>query len=35
MDYLAFQMIWYVLIAFVFGLLVGWLACGRAGSERT
>jgi hypothetical protein len=34
MEYLAYQMIWYVLIAFVFGLLVGWFACGRAG-ERT
>jgi hypothetical protein len=33
MEYLAYQMIWYVLVAFAFGLLVGWFACGRTGER--
>lgn len=28
MDFLVFEMVWYVLIAFVFGGIVGWFACG-------
>lgn len=34
MEYLAFEMIWYVLIALVFGVVVGWFACGRPGGEQ-
>lgn len=34
MDYLSFQMIWYLLVAFGFGLVVGWFACSRDNSER-
>lgn len=33
MEYLAYQMIWYVLVALIFGLFVGWFACGR-GDEK-
>jgi hypothetical protein len=35
MDYLAFQLLWYLLVAFAFGLAVGWLACGRAKDGQT
>lgn len=30
MDYLLGKLIWYVLIALVAGVLVGWYSCGRA-----
>lgn len=33
MDYLVFQMIWYVLVAFIFGMVVGWFAGGRGGAR--
>jgi hypothetical protein len=29
MDYLAFQLMWWLLLAFAIGLVVGWLSCGR------
>jgi hypothetical protein len=29
MDYLLASLIWYVLAAFVVGVLVGWFSCGR------
>lgn len=29
MDYLLVQLLWYVLVAFVIGLVVGWVSCGR------
>lgn len=29
MDYLAYQLAWWLLAAFVLGLCVGWLSCGR------
>lgn len=29
MDYLLAKLIWYVLAAFVIGLFVGWVSCGR------
>jgi hypothetical protein len=33
MDYITFQMIWYLLVAFAFGLLVGWFACTRSDEQ--
>jgi len=35
MDYLAFKLIWWLLLAFAIGLVVGWLSCGRAESDQT
>lgn len=29
MDYLLAKLIWYVVGAFVIGLAVGWISCGR------
>lgn len=34
MDYLALQLVWYLLAAFGFGLLIGWFSCSPGG-ERT
>ena len=33
MDYLALKLIWWLLLAFALGLVVGWLSCGRV--EKT
>jgi hypothetical protein len=35
MDYLAFKLIWWLLLAFALGLVVGWLSCGRTKSDQT
>jgi len=35
MDYLAYQLFWWLLGAFAFGLGVGWLSCGRAVDDRS
>jgi hypothetical protein len=35
MDYLVFKLIWWLLLAFAIGLIVGWLSCGRAESDRS
>lgn len=29
MEYLFMKLMWYVAVAFVIGLLVGWVSCGR------
>lgn len=29
MEYLAYKLVWYLLIAFAVGLFVGWVSCGR------
>jgi uncharacterized membrane protein YciS (DUF1049 family) len=29
MEYLFYKLIWYVAVAFVIGLFVGWVSCGR------
>lgn len=34
MDYLAFKLIWWLLLAFAIGLVVGWLSCSRAENDR-
>lgn len=34
MGYLVTQLIWYVLIAFVIGLAVGWVTCSRIEDGR-
>lgn len=34
MSYLFSQLIWYIAIAFVIGLAVGWVTCSRADSYR-
>lgn len=28
MDYLFLKLIWWIALAFVFGLMAGWLSCG-------
>jgi hypothetical protein len=33
MDYLAYKLIWWLLLALAFGFVVGWLSCGRRKSE--
>ena len=30
MDYLIAKLIWYVLLAFSLGVVVGWISCARA-----
>lgn len=30
MDYLLIKLFWYLAVAFVIGLIVGWVSCGRA-----
>ena len=34
MDYLAFHMMWWLLLALAIGLIVGWLSCGRADGDN-
>jgi hypothetical protein len=29
LDYLAYKLVWWLLAAFVVGVLVGWLSCSR------
>lgn len=29
MDYLLIKLFWYLVVAFVIGLIVGWVSCGR------
>jgi hypothetical protein len=29
MDYLAYKLVWWLLVAFAIGLVVGWLSCSR------
>lgn len=29
MDYLFLRLIWWIALAFVFGVVAGWFACGR------
>jgi hypothetical protein len=29
MDYLLTKLVWWLLLAFALGLVVGWLSCGR------
>lgn len=33
MDYLAFKLMWWLLLAFAIGLIVGWLSCGPAEND--
>lgn len=33
-DYLALQLVWYLLGAFAFGLIIGWFSCSSR-SRRT
>jgi hypothetical protein len=35
MDYLIFKLMWWLLLAFAIGLVVGWLSCGRAERDRS
>ncbi len=35
MGYLVTQLVWYVLIAFVVGLIVGWATCSRIEDEQS
>ena len=34
MDYLAFKLMWWLLVAFALGLMVGWISCGRIEDEQ-
>jgi hypothetical protein len=33
MEFLISKLMWWLLAAFVLGLIVGWLSCGRAENE--
>jgi hypothetical protein len=35
MDYLAFKLILWLVLAFAIGLIVGWLSCSRAPSDQS
>lgn len=35
MDYLAFKLVWWLVLAFAIGLVVGWLSCSRVENDRT
>jgi hypothetical protein len=34
MDYLAYNLLWWVLAAFAIGLVIGWLSCSRKVSDQ-
>jgi hypothetical protein len=34
MDYLVFKLMWWLMLAFALGLVVGWLSCSRAGNDE-
>jgi hypothetical protein len=34
MDYLAFRLMWWLLLAFAIGMIVGWLSCGRVEDDQ-
>jgi len=33
MDYLVLKLFWYLVVAFVIGLFVGWISCGPVEDE--
>ena len=35
MDYLAFKLVWWLLLAFAIGLIVGWVSCSRAPGDQS
>jgi hypothetical protein len=35
MDYLAFKLMWWLLLALALGLVVGWVSCGRVERDRS
>lgn len=35
MDYLVYNLIWWLLIAFAIGLVIGWMSCRRADGKRS
>lgn len=35
MDYLAFKLMWWLLLALALGLVVGWFSCGRAERDES
>jgi uncharacterized membrane protein YciS (DUF1049 family) len=34
MDYLAYNLSWWLLAAFAIGLVIGWLSCSRKTSDQ-
>jgi uncharacterized membrane protein YciS (DUF1049 family) len=34
MDYLVYQLSWWLVAAFAIGLVIGWLSCSRTTSDR-
>jgi hypothetical protein len=34
MDYLIAQLFWWLIIAFVIGLIIGWLSCSRTEADK-
>ena len=34
MDYLFAKLFWWIVVAFLVGLCVGWYSCGRADSDQ-
>ena len=35
MDYLAYKLVWWLVVAFAIGLVIGWMSCSRAESDRS
>jgi len=35
MGYLITKLVWYVVLAFVIGLIVGWITCAEARDDRS
>lgn len=34
MDYLVLKLFWYLVVAFVIGLFVGWISCGQVQDDK-
>jgi hypothetical protein len=34
MDYLVGKLVWWLVVAFAIGLVIGWLSCSRAEPDR-
>lgn len=34
MDYLAYELMWWLLAAFAIGVVIGWMSCERVESKR-
>jgi hypothetical protein len=34
MDYLVYKLLWWLLVAFAIGLVIGWLSCSRTTGDQ-